>query len=438
MSLIDFFKKFFSTETFLNGKKGYLAISWLSMVILFTLLPIHHDISGPIVFSLLFSMLALPEKNIFFSNLAKNKIFIFFILFASSALISCFINTDFLREYIRIILWFTCLTSGLIFSYIFPQHKFRFLFCMVVVFLISSAILMLCPPAQHITHDIWQDNRLRLLTMHPSRLSLFAAFTSMYCTNLFLNSSNKFTKLVCFISVIFFCTLIYLAACRTIIVFIPFALAMIVIIRNKKNLLPSLAITAMIIIMAGTTVYIKRDSFHAKRIISAVTKTTKDPTFRARLPIWDAGWAAFRNAPLFGQGVKSFLAFYDEYRPDHTKQWHEKYGTDGQKRTKQVHNLILSRLAETGIFGTVLFFLFYSFSTWTICTGPQPYRWVGAFLVFYFLIGSFDDMLYRVDDSFIFLVIGLAAVPGKMLLPARQTDISISRSQSINDAPSLK
>jgi O-antigen ligase len=197
---------------------------------------------------------------------------------------------------------------------------------------------------------------------------------------------------------------------------------MIVIIRNKKNFLPALAITALIVILAGTTVYIKKDSFHAKRIISAITETTKDPTFRARLPIWDAGWAAFRNAPLLGQGVKSFLTFYDEYRPDHKKQWYEKYGTYGQKRTKQVHNLILGRLAETGIFGAVLFFLFYSLSTWTICTGPQTYRWVGAFLIFYFLIGAFDDMLYRVDDSFIFLLIGLALAPRNMLLPVHQTD----------------
>ena len=74
------------------------------------------------------------------------------------------------------------------------------------------------------------------------------------------------------------------------------------------------------------------------------------------------------------------------------------------------HNIILGKLVDTGIAGTICFFIFYGLGFYYSLRAAKPEsRWPAAFFAFYFLVGMMDDSLARLNDSFVIMLIGFAA-----------------------------
>lgn len=89
-----------------------------------------------------------------------------------------------------------------------------------------------------------------------------------------------------------------------------------------------------------------------------------------RLPIWQAGWEMFRQHPLNGIGAHAFRKAYPEFAPANNV-WQEKGGT-----ALHAHHWLLEILAETGLFGLLLFLIAtFTLFAWLKRCGLNDLNW---------------------------------------------------------------
>jgi O-antigen ligase len=90
------------------------------------------------------------------------------------------------------------------------------------------------------------------------------------------------------------------------------------------------------------------------RISNMITNPTQDPTFQSRIPIWNHAWRKIQEAPVFGNGLRTFRstirAYLDQNYEDIKKE--NKYAE--KRPAKHPHSFYLAALYGWGIVGSSL------------------------------------------------------------------------------------
>ena len=330
--------------------------------------------------------------------------------YIGAALISCLLNPATLYNFYMLLLWPLCLISGYVMAVIAPERKFLPVRMNLVALLFTGLILMPCYDLFFgEANFILNHNRLQLMTPHPGRLAMFSALGIFLCG--YECSKTSYPKsLIFIISGSILIVILYLTSMRTLIlpVFI-FVLIMLGLMLKKKSHILKLGVI-LAVLAIGMIIYKYTDDTSLssnKKMLSVLSNLHEDPTIISRLAIWDASLNLFKEAPVFGHGVKSFRPLHKEYVQQHAEEFNQKYKY-WEKTASSAHNIIIGRLVESGVIGTILYLAFYLFLLYKTLKGPGLERWVGFFLIFYLVVGMLNDMPYRINDYFIFFLAGAA------------------------------
>lgn len=327
------------------------------------------------------------------------------ILFLAVAAFASALHPATLPKFPRLLLWGCCACSGMLLSICFPDHDSRYFWALFlgVAGSLAAAVIFLGYGAE----SLWHDGRLKLFAIHPSRLGLYCVVCFFFFLHRFV-SSEGVGRLCALAALLFVFFILFKTNTRGNLLMLPVGVACLVAATPRgrwKGMLPALALC---LIVGSGALWLNRSSDAGARLIRAVTATTTDSTFRTRLPIWEAGWESFKQAPLAGNGVQSYLGLHAAYLTKHKAEWDVRYNGLYEPSVKQAHNIVLGRLVETGILGTAGFFAFYLGGVAAAWRGPEKYRWLTAPLVFYLGMNMLDDGLFRMNDAFILFVAGTA------------------------------
>lgn len=327
-----------------------------------------------------------------------------FIVYAAAITISSALHPETLRDWPRLLLWTSCVIAGVACSGISRHCGDRTAYALLagIAFSILAAIIM---TLIDIDRSFWQGDRLKLFAIHPSRLALYTSTTFIFATYKVLTANSNFRKLIFFMIALISLTLTIATNTRTLILFIPIAACFyIFLIPQKKTAF--IVILSILIFFFGA-IWATKEQKSTKRLVSAVANITQDTTFITRVPIWLAGWDAFTDSPLFGHGTHSYKKLHSSYIEDNKAWLDEKYPTH-ERSVKQAHNVILGRMIESGTLGTIGFLAFYISAIACAAKLPHSDRWIFVLLIYYMLIGTFDDPLYRKNDTFVLFFAGLS------------------------------
>jgi O-antigen ligase len=108
--------------------------------------------------------------------------------------------------------------------------------------------------------------------------------------------------------------------------------------------------------------------FVARSTIARIAEGTDAGTFDIRLRMWEYGWEAWKESPILGVGAGCFNTIPPRY---------------GEK-ARVAHNTFISVLAETGLVGFALYFLYWGMLAWRCLRLPSAdrYFWLGIMAVF--------------------------------------------------------
>jgi len=389
--------------------KDWCALACVAGVFLFfLLLPVRSDPSLVIGLSCLCGILALrgkAETKKLLRNPLVRVAALSFACFFLVTVLSSVPQWELLRQTPRILLWGAAFTAGICISALMPGHGFHFFAALVLILLLSLVFAAVVIGTD--SPSIWQYNRLKLFAMHPSRLALLCAAGIFYTVHRLLTAPNLPLACLFFSLTALLMWVLHLTNTRAVFLMVPLGLAMFVFSLPRQRIKGFIITGLVILLVAAGALYATRHLPHSARLISAVGNISRDPTFLSRMPIWETGWEAFKEAPILGNGFRSFPELYAKKLSVSNREWTERYGLY-DKSAKNAHNLLLSRMVESGALGATGFALFFLSGAVAVCRLPRRNRWVLALPVFYMGIGLVDDTLYRANDIFVFLTLGAA------------------------------
>ena len=373
----------------------------LSVLGIFFLLPVHSDPSVLILLSVVSGACAagrcsLPVGPVRHALMA-------FTGYSLVAFVASAYSFDALAKYAIVPLWGGAIVAGMLFSRVFSAHGYRFFLATVVAIVLS---LVAGVALGFHSPQFWHDFRLKLFAIHPSRLAMYCAVAFLFCCNTAAVAHRQKTRWLFIVLAALMAACLYMTNTRGVLLLLPFGILCLIVTLpagRRHCLLAGFLVCCM---FAGTGLWVTKETPLSKRVLSAVTDLRNDNTFRSRLPIWEAAWESFREAPFIGHGVKNYSQLHAKYREEHAQVWLKRYDGQYELSAKNAHNIILGRLVESGALGTVCFLLFYGLVTLMALRLPPGQRWVAALLVFYMGVGMLDDTLFRRNDTFIFFVMG--------------------------------
>ena len=327
-----------------------------------------------------------------------------FAAFMVIALVASILNPATLSKFPRVLLWGCCVFSGAALSVCVPEHGSRYFWALfaalVLSFAVAAAVVGYGDPS------LWHGDRLKLFAIHPSRLGLYCAICLFFLLCRALVASGR-ERLLALAGTLFVFFLLFSTNTRGNLLMLPLGLLCLGAALPRRYLKPMAMALFLCAILGGTSLWVKRDSVAGQRFFSAITNPLADSTFESRVPIWHVGWETFKDAPFVGHGHQSFLKLNSAYIEKHKAAMDARFPYYALE-VKQVHNLVLGRLVETGVLGTAAFLLFYLGAIAAAWRGPAANRWLLAPLVFYLGMNMFDDGLFRINDALILFVAGTA------------------------------
>ncbi len=381
---------------------------FLSLCVLFFLLPLQADCTATVLTSCALGLWALYKEGVS-PRFMLSPATVAFAVFALVLITSSLFHADTLRALPRVGIWLACVLIGLCASRLFPQHKFLFVGALLAA-LVYSAVLGAGYYLAGAHDNILQDNRLKLFAVHPSRLALFAATGFYFALHWALTATKKSTIAGAGALALFCAGLIVLSNTRALVLMLPAGIVVLLLALPSRAKIKLLALGSVLAVVLVCGLWLTKETPATQRLVSAVVNLPHDDTFVSRLPIWEAGWAAFKKSPLLGNGIHSYKRLHEEYREEHLERWQQEH-PNHELSVKATHNLVLGRLVEAGAVGTAGFFMFYLWGTFAAWR-RKDIAWVAAMLVFYLGIGLVDDPLWRMNDSFILLLAAAALAYG--------------------------
>jgi O-antigen ligase len=329
----------------------------------------------------------------------------------SSFILSC-VTSSYLfensthRGFPSFFLWIAFFFTGYVFSTIFPDHNYSFLFAASVVLVVSTGLLLilylfgLAAPFQESL-----PYRLNFFGLRPFRLGVYSTLGVFCFLGAFLYAKDKRNGILCLFCALFLLFIIGLANYRGVFASLAVALALF-FLTIKAQL--GLKIIACSIIASCAAIYLFMIMDHEKRnfIVNAAKNPYEASSFQSRIPIWYIGMELFKESPFFGHGYRSYERLHGQYIEGHRELLVDKFKSY-EIGVPHAHNLILTRLADFGAMGTTLFTALLVVSLISAFRAPPGQRWLGYFFLFYFLTGILDDPFYKASDAYIFLLMGL-------------------------------
>lgn len=121
-------------------------------------------------------------------------------------------------------------------------------------------------------------------------------------------------------------------------------------IRSWKKALGLMAI----LLAVGCAVFPFTPNNQQQRIVSVFRAPLDDPTLQSRLPIWSLAYQKFKEAPFFGNGLRTFTIHYQEHL-DNNYETIKKENPHAEFRYfKHPHSIYLAAMYGWGIVGTTL------------------------------------------------------------------------------------
>lgn len=385
---------------------GLLGLFSFSTLILFAHITTSSQLTKIAWITALLGFLSIWKNSTIVDLLRRTdlKIIMSYATYAIIAVTSCIINSSSLNAYLQICLWTACLISGYTLAYLVPEHHYAFIRGALIALLFSIAILLPTYHALGIESKLYSSYRLTLLTGAPGRLALYSSLILFYAIYK-INRNDYMHFAIWSTCIVVFSAITYLTNARSCIILLPVSLIIYGIMKYERITLRVFLYTIFCITIFTGLITLNKDSVSSQRLVSVITDTRNDPTFRSRLPIWEAGIWAFKQAPWFGSGIDSYQVVHASYQQEHAEELPIRY-PNYEKHIASAHNIVLGRLVDTGLFGTTAFLIFYAFALRQATRAPTKDRWVAAFLLFFLLIGVFGDNLrgYNTSSVFYFLI----------------------------------
>ena len=325
--------------------------------------------------------------------------------FMASALISCLINPETLRNYPRILLWPACWITG--YAYAQKARDCRYAVLHTLVWTLVASILVIIPVgvAFVMMHPLLKEQRLQLFTSHPARLATLAALGSLLCAFEYLGATRR-QKTAWGIGMLFCFGVIFATNARILIFATALVIPLFITTAAQFSWQRKLAIGGIFLLVVIGTVGITKETQSTQRFINAFSNFEQDATLRSRLPIWEVAVDTIREHPLFGVGIRGYRNAHISIEAERREEWKERYGT-WEKRVKNAHNVVLGRLADTGGAGTLFFFGFFGYVAWHVMRHSDRWSWGAYFLLLLLIDGLVDDPFYPTNSCFIFMLAGL-------------------------------
>ena len=405
----------FQIQSFMQTCRGYILrqdssryLFFLSVCLFFGVIPIRVDTSLFVVIMTALGIWAWRGSGAFGEVMRSPARYAIwgYLLFGFAALAGTVLNPESYRYYLRVVVWGACAFTGIALSRCMPQHNYAFFWGTLAGLCLS--FLGACILVGFNDPSLWHEERLKLFAVHPVRLGLYCSVTFLFCLNAYGIAKTRLGMGFCAAAVLFSGWLTYLTNTRGIILLLPLAVLGIAWTLPRKNLLRFAVAVGVVVALCITGAVMGKSSFTGGRLVSAITNTTEDSTFKTRLPIWEAAWEAFKDSPVVGHGVASFTKLHRKYLLDNRDDWDVRYNRLYEERAKHTHNFTLGRMVDSGIIGTAGFFLFYGLAIIAAWRGPKEGRWVTSLLVFYMLSMQFDDGFSRINDALIMITAGSA------------------------------
>lgn len=175
----------------------------------------------------------------------------------------------------------------------------------------------------------------------------------------------------------------------------------------RKHFLTFLSVGLICITMAA---FILPDR-HVTRLETALRTPIADVTFQSRLPIWEAAWNGFLQAPVWGNGVRTFESWHNNYVAQYKDNLRQRYDIV-ETRIGNPHHFILGLLYMYGLIGLTLFAA--TFIPTTLRAWRNKDDLLLGILLFFLVQGLFEFTLHRKDGIFM-LFFPLGLIGGQLL-----------------------
>lgn len=242
--------------------------------------------------------------------------------------------------------------------------------------------------------------RLCLGFSHPNILGALSAWSVLIILS-FYNTYSTCLRGVAFITALFCTYALVLASSRAALLGVSAGSLFLFHNEIRKHFITFLIYCLIII----TALFFLLPHRHASRLENAVQTPFTDATFQSRLPIWETAWSGFLEAPILGNGVRTFTIWHENYVKKHRYDLEKKYAVV-ESRIKNPHNFFLGLIYMYGVIGSSIFitaFIPILFHAW-----KSKSNFLLSVFIFFITQGLFEFIIHRKDGIFmLFFPFGL-------------------------------
>lgn len=245
----------------------------------------------------------------------------------------------------------------------------------------------------------WEE-RLCLGFSHPNILGAVSAWSILVILS-FRDVYSTYIRVFSFIMAIFCTCGIILSSSRSALFGLVAGIVFLLHKEIRKYFLK--VVTSFLICI--TAAFFLLPNLHATRLENAMRTPFTDATFQSRLPIWEAAWNGFLEAPILGNGVRTFTVWHENYIKQYRKFLEKKYHII-ESRIGNPHNFLLGLMYMYGVVGSALFAATFILALFRAWRGKRNFL-LSTFL-FFLAQGMFEFTLHRKDGIYmLFFPLGL-------------------------------
>ena len=187
------------------------------------------------------------------------------------------------------------------------------------------------------------------------------------------------------------------------------------VIRSWKKALASVAI----LLTVGYVAFPFMPGSEQQRIVNAFQAPLEDQTFQSRLPIWGLAYQKITEAPLFGNGLRTFKIHYQEHLDKNYEKLKAENSYTEFRYFKHPHSIYLAAIYGWGIVGTGLLIVCWGMAVrYGHRQGHHLMIYVTAFMLAF---GLFDVRFLSRDGAlFLFFPIGMAFTQSLLIRDASE------------------
>lgn len=339
---------------FFNGGRGVFSLSLLLIGCSFAIF-----LSDKLLAGLKYvSQSQLTQKQKYALESLQRLSLIFLCSFFFFAFFSCLFSLD---KYASLLKFFELLVYSVFFFLIYQNLRISVPFCYLLLGIAS--IISLIGIYLFLESDIF--SRAASLFYNPNVFASWLIFFLPLSFFFFLKEKEKKRKILLALCFLLIFLNFILALSRGAILALGFALIVVFALRFSiekriapwqeivnfsqfKNILILFLIAFFFLGFFSFLHFQKLDfSFLERRIKGFFQEENFEIAVGKRINFFQGAWQIFKDRPLLGTGLETFVLAYPQYQKDVLSS------------ARYAHNYFLQLLSETGIFGTVCLFLFF-------------------------------------------------------------------------------